>query len=160
MGGGVDVGATGLLEGGPDRVADVAAANLAGADQPGEDREPRRVGGRPAVVAQPGRVQVEAGRRAGGPAVTVAADVVGGVHLEQVAAVALEHQHVAVGAALDRRVGGNRRTPEVALVRVARDLDLDPSLAGADRGVGDPVGAVAAEVGVDHLVAAQAGDPR
>ncbi len=159
MGGGVDVGATGLLEGDPDCVADVAAVNLAVAHQPGEDRQPRGVCGRPAVVAEPRRAQVEAGRRAGVPALTVSADVVGGVHLEQVAPVALEHQHVAVGTVLDRRVGGNRRTPEVALVRIARDIDPDPSLAGTDGGVGDPVGTVAAEVGVDHLVAAQAGDP-
>src|SRR5687768_3370968 len=90
VGGGMDVGAARLSEGGPDRVADVAPADLAVAHQPGQDRQAGGVGGGPAILAKPPRAEVEARGRGRPPAVSGPAHVAGVEQLEQVAALALE----------------------------------------------------------------------
>ncbi len=133
MGGGRDVAPAGLVEGHPDRVLDAAGGDLVEADEAGEDRQARGVGGGEAGGAErAGRVQVEERGRVGLP---VAAGLrEGAVELVEAAAACCDDEHVAVavgvGAALDPRVGRDRRRAEVGLVgeAVGADRDLDVRL--------------------------------
>ena len=162
----VDVGLPRALDGEAQRVADHAGRRVAvPAREPGQDRQPGRVGRRPAGRAERVRAEVPDRTRSGRPA---AADALQGVELVQLAAVAVDDQRVAVAVAgvrlpLDGNLRRDRVRALVALVGVLeRDARLRRRLA-VDDDVGDAdlraVPEAGAEVGVDRAVADR-GDQR
>ena len=94
--------------------------NLVVANQPGEDREARRISGRPPVGAQRVRSQVEDGAAPGRGATAVPVSV---EQLVQRAGVAVDHEGVAIRASLD---GGSAVEGVGHAVALARVLEVDP----------------------------------
>ena len=138
----VDVGLLRDRDGDAQRVVDDAAVGLLAAGEARQDREAGGVGGGPALGAQRVRLQVPDRAAVGVPARALA---LGGEQLEELAVALAQRQHVAVAAALDRRVERCRVGAGIGLVG---DLEAHrhERLGERDVDVGDAVGAVAAEV--------------
>src|SRR3954451_67140 len=95
LAGGVDVGLARAWNRDPQRVVDLAPAHLVVARQAGQDGEAGRVGGGPTPGAQVVRAQAPDRPGAGVPAGATALGM-GVEELEQAAARAVHHDHVAV----------------------------------------------------------------
>jgi hypothetical protein len=153
----VNPGVAGAVEGDADRVFEVAGGDFVVADEAGEDRQAGGVGGSPAIGAEGGRVEVPGGAGVGVPVRLRLGDVGGVVELVEHAAGAVDGEHVAITvaavAALDGGAGGDRERPGVAFAAVGGVTDGKLSLAGADDGVGEAVGAGGAEVRVQVVAA-------
>src|SRR6185312_6476411 len=125
-----DEGIARLRRGKAQRVWDFAGDDFLVTNQPREDRQSRRVGGGPPGRAQRIAVQIEYRARPGVPAAVGIR--IGGEELVQLAAIAIDDQHVPIaagrGAPFDRRVGRHRVRPGVALVGVI-EADRDAGLA-------------------------------
>ena len=139
----------------PDRMADRAAGHLVVAHQAGQDRQTGRVGTGPRRAGAARRSSGSTAR----PTYAAQPSPLRPRHkqLEQLARALLQHQHVAVAAALraafDRRVERHRVRPRVALVGVHGEVDRHQRLIGRDDDVGDAVVGVLAEVGVQVVAA-------
>ena len=163
MGRGREVGAARPLEGDADRVVDEPGRDLVVADEPGQDRQARRVGRGPAVGAlRQVLPELEDARLVGLPRLAVLRRE-GAVELDQparfvgVVRVLLEDEHVAVAvgapAALDPRLARDRMRPGVALVGIRLELHLHALLVGGHDLERDAVVRVRAEVGVKGVAA-------
>src|ERR1044072_36985 len=86
VGGGVDPGVAGALEGDPDRVVEAAVGDLVVADEAGEDRQPGGVGRGPGVRPQGARAQVPADAGVGVPVGAAAAGGEGAIEVGEDAA--------------------------------------------------------------------------
>ena len=145
-------------------MVDPAARHLVVAGEPGKDRQPGRIGGRPARGTQLVRAQVPDRAGAGGPAVPTGGGI-RGVELVEAAAAAVDDDHVAIAvrapASLDRHVTGNRVAAAVRLVRVL-ERDRNLALVARDGRVRDPdrgaLPRAGAEVGMHVGVEADAPD--
>ena len=144
----MDVAALRLRDGHAERVLDGPGAYLFKAREQREDGQAGRVGGGPALRPQPARAQVEDRAGARVPAGAGAARV---VQLIQAAAAALQHQHVPIAfrpGPLHGRVRRDRVGPRVGLAAEFGERDRQLRLARPDDGIGNPIGGIAAEVGV------------
>ena len=93
------------------------AVGLVAAREPGQDRQAGGVGGGPALGPQRVGAQVPHRAAVGVPARALAR---GGVELEELAVALAQREHVAVAAALDRRVGRDRVGAGIGLVGARR----------------------------------------
>src|SRR5205823_7863000 len=133
-----------LLSGEADRVFDGTRLHLVPADQPGKDRQPRRVRRGPAKWAQRVRAEGEDGARPGGPTGPTACEV---EELVERAGIAVDDQRVAIAATLNQGIGPQWVGTGVALTRV-----LKGHRHGRVRVVDDVVGEAVwrpAEIGVE-----------
>src|SRR5215203_2131814 len=95
----------GFLERDADRVVDVARRYLVVPDEPREDRQPGRVGGRPVVWAEGTRpVEVEQSASVSSPRIPEASDVPRDPCLVQLAVPSVDNEYVAIRPGLDGRV--------------------------------------------------------
>ena len=125
----------------PQRVPDLARHHLLVPDQARQDREPRRVGRRPAIRAKVVGGEVKDRPGAGGPRPIWLRPRV--EQFVQKAVLPIHPDHVtvaiAVGSAFDRRVVGDRIRAWVTLVRI-QEADLPKWCVGVDLVGGDAVG--------------------